>query len=301
MIKVTKEIDVEKFSGGLVSWDSGEVDIVALASALTAIGEDELMPDPNTFKTNALESATESFAKKACPSRRGYPIKTVRLDTHHPRFVAQQQMKSKDKADYRDIAVIELDKNDQCRIVRHNNQLLPNLTTHLATCESWIQSRYDEKAALVPPNKVTDVINKLLKNRSCLPMARQGKLFAVPSVSTTDTLELFATHIPISSRLDIRLSPLHLPPTATLFKKIASKCTTEMERMLEEVEEDLQQAGDKQRKNGAQSRYDKCEEVKAYAESFKATLGETQSKFFVDAASKIQDAITTNTVLDILS
>ena len=301
MIKVTREIDIEQFSGGLVSWDSGEVSIVALASALTAIGEDDLMPDPNTFKTMALESATESFAKKVCPSRRGYPIKTVRLDTHHPRFVAQQQMKTKDKADYRDIVVIELDAGGQCHIVRHNNQLLPKLTTHLAQCEAWIQSKYDAKVAKVPSNHVTQVLNKLLKKQGCMPMSRQGRFFAVPSDSTTATLDTFASHIPNASQLDIRVSPIVLPPTASMFEKIASKCTEEMNRMLEEVEEGLQEAGDKQRKNGAQTRYDKCEAVKDYADSFTKVLGDTKTKFFKDAASKIQDAITTNTVLDILS
>ena len=301
MINVTKEIDIEKFSGGLVSWDSGEVEIVALASALTAIGEDDLMPDPNTFKTNALEVATESFAKRACPSRRGNPIKTVRLDTHHPRFLAHQEMKTKDDADYREIVVVELDSNDECKIVRHNNTLLPNLIKHLAQCEAYIQSKYDSKVSKVPSNKVTEVLNKMLKKQSCMPMSRQGKLFAVPSDNTTDMLEVFAQHIPSRSPLDIKLSPIHLPPTASLFKKIGDKCEAEMNRMLEEVEDGLQEAGEKQRKNGAQSRYDKCEEVKKYAESFQQTLGSVRTKFFKDAAAKVQEAITTNTVLDILS
>ena len=92
-----------------------------------------------------------------------------------------------------------------------------------------------------------------------------------------------------------------ISPTASLFEKIASKCVAEMDRMLEEVEEGLQEAGDKQRKNGAKSRYEKCEEVKAYADAFNKVLGEERTAKFKDAATRIQDVITTNTVLDILS
>ena len=84
-------------------------------------------------------------------------------------------------------------------------------------------------------------------------------------------LDTFASHIPQSSLLDIRVSPLMISPSASLFEKIASKCVAEMDRMLEEVEEGLQEAGDKQRKNGAKSRYEKCEEVKAYADAFNSS------------------------------
>jgi hypothetical protein len=301
MINVRKEINVEEFSGGLIYWDSGEVPTTSMVDALTAIVKPNLMPDPDSFKAKALDHAVTAFAKKVCPSRRGSPIETIRMDTAKPTFLAQQVMKTKLDAIHTDIVAIELTDGDECKIVKHNSNLLPKLTSHLAQCEAWVQDKYDRKAKKVPANRVTEVLNKLLKIEGCLPMARQGRLFAVPSDATTDMLEVFASHFPDSSPLNISVSPLHLPPTATLFKKIASKCTAEMERMLEEVEEDLQQAGDKQRKNGAKSRYDKCEEVKAYAESFKVTLGDAQTKFFVDAAKKVQDAITTNTVLDILS
>ena len=50
MINVTKEIDIGEFSGGLVSWDSGEVHVNSLVDALTAIVKPDLMPDPDTFK-----------------------------------------------------------------------------------------------------------------------------------------------------------------------------------------------------------------------------------------------------------
>lgn len=301
MINVTKEIDIGKFSGGLVSWDSGEVHVNSLVDALTAIVKPDLMPDPDTFKSVALDHAVTAFAKKVCPSRRGCPIDTIRMNVSTPTFLAQQVMKTKLDAVHTDIVAVEVNDAGKCSIVKHNDTLLPKLAANLAQCESWIQARYDHKVQKVPANRVTEVINKLLKSEGCLPMSKQGRFFAVPSDSTTDMLDTFASHIPQSSLLDIRVSPLMISPSASLFEKIGAKCVAEMEKMLEEVEEDLQQAGDKQRKNGAKSRYEKCEEVKRYADAFNSILGDDRTSKFKDAAKKIQDIITTNTVLDILS
>ena len=301
MINVTKEIDIGKFSGGLVSWDSGEVHVNNLVDALTAILKPDLMPDPATFKATALEHAVTAFAKKVCPSRRGCPIDTIRMNTANPTYLAQQVVKTKLDAVHTDIVAVEVNANDECRIVKHNPTLLPKLATHLAQCEAWIQARFDKKVEKVPANRVTEVLNSLLKSEGCLPMSKQGRFFAVPSDSTTEMLDTFASQIPQSSLLDIRVSPLMISPSASLFEKIGAKCVAEMEKMLEEVEEDLQQAGDKQRKNGAKSRYEKCEEVKRYAEAFNSVLGDDRTEKFKAAAKKIQDIITTNTVLDILS
>ena len=301
MINVTKEIDIGKFSGGLVSWDSGEVHVNNLVDALTAILKPVLMPDPATFKASARDHAVTAFAKKVCPSRRGCPIDTIRMNVATPTYLAQQVVKTKLDAVHTDIVAVEVNANDECRIVKHNPTLLPKLATHLAQCEAWIQARFDKKVEKVPANRVTEVLNSLLKSEGCLPMSKQGRFFAVPSDSTTEMLDTFASQIPQSSLLDIRVSPLMISPSASLFEKIGAKCVAEMEKMLEEVEEDLQQAGDKQRKNGAKSRYEKCEEVKRYAEAFNSVLGDDRTEKFKAAAKKIQDIITTNTVLDILS
>ena len=301
MINVTKEIDIGKFSGGLVSWDSGEVQVESLADALLSISKPGLMPDPDTFKSVALDHAVTAFAKKVCPSRRGCPIDTIRMNVSKPTFLAQQVMKTKLDALHTDIVAVEVNEAGQCSIVKHNDTLLPKLASNLAQCESWIQNRYEHKVKQAPANRVTEVLNKLLKSEGCLPMSKQGRFFAVPSEATTDLLETFASHIPQSSLLDIRVSPLLISPSASLFEKLANKCIAEMDRILEEVEEGLQEAGDKQRKNGAKSRYEKCEEVKGYADAFNKVLGEERTSKFKDAANRIQDVITTNTVLDILS
>lgn len=301
MINIKKEIDIEEFSGGLVSWDSGEVPVDKLFAALVSIKQDALMPDPESFVTTALQSAVTSFAKKVYPSRRGCPIESVRLDTVKPTFLAQQVKKTKTDAIHTDIVAVELTDGNECKIVKHNADILPKLASNLAVCESWVQAKFNAKVDKVPANRVTEALNRMLKDQGCLPMSKQGRFFAVPSDKVTSDLDTFASHIPNSSSLDIRVSPLIIPPTASMFEKIGSKCEEEMNRMLEEVEEGLQEAGDKQRKNGAKSRYDKCEAVKDYADSFKKTLGDTKWKFFHEAAKKIQDAITTNTVLDILS
>lgn len=301
MINVTKEIDIGEFSGGLVSWDSGEVHVNNLVDALTAILKPDLMPDPATFKATALEHAVTAFAKKVCPSRRGCPIDTIRMNVATPTYLAQQVVKTKLDAVHTDIVAVEVNANDVCRIVKHNTTLLPKLTSHLAQCEAWIQAKFDKKVEKVPANRVTEVLNSLLKSEGCLPMSKQGRFFAVPSDTTTEMLDTFASQIPQSSLLDIRVSPLMISPSASLFEKIGAKCVAEMEKMLVEVEEDLQQAGDKQRKNGAKSRYEKCEEVKRYADAFNSILGDDRTNKFKDAAKKIQDIITTNTVLDILS
>tara|TARA_Y100001978_G_scaffold200409_1_gene216641 strand:+ start:243 stop:1163 length:921 start_codon:yes stop_codon:yes gene_type:complete len=302
-----KEIDVEVFEGGILSWDSGEMPYQNMCEALVAIDRPKLIPDPAGFKAGSFDSAVTSFAKRAVHCRGNMKVETHRLDRKVPTFLAQQVVRTTDDAIHTDIVTCELvpvktdPPQEEVKITHHNPTLLPKLQANLATCESWILSKYNRKVSMVPAQRVTDILNKLLRLEGCMPMSRQGRLYAIPKVSTTDMLEQFASFIPDSSRIDIGISPIHLPPTASMFKKISRNCTAELERLLKVVESEVQTAGDKARKNGAKARYEKLEDVKRYVEAFKHVIGETKAKFFVDSAERIQKTITTNTVLDILS
>ena len=154
---------------------------------------------------------------------------------------------------------------------------------------------------MIPASKVTHALNTLLLRKTCLPLTKQGRVYAVPSMATTSLLEVFAGHVPNDSQFSLGVGELHLPPTSSMFNKIATSCKAELEAKLKEVEQQVQTAGDKARKNGAQARYDALEKVKEYVSEFSSVLDETQAKFLNESAERIQKTISATTVLDILS
>ena len=64
-----KEIDVEVFEGGILSWDSGEMPYQNMCEALVAIDRPKLIPDPAGFKAGSFDSAVTSFANKPIANR----------------------------------------------------------------------------------------------------------------------------------------------------------------------------------------------------------------------------------------
>ena len=296
-----KHIDVEHFDGGLVVWDSGQMPFQNFADGMVAIGYPDLVPDPDSWKAEALRATLMKFVGHYVKLPRGQAPEPVRLDSPVPSFLAQLTVTTATDAVHIDILAARVNANNEIEIFKHNPDFLPNLAAKIDAAESVFQSIFDAKRAMIPASKVTHALNTLLLRKTCLPLTKQGRVYAVPSMETTNLLEIFAGHVTGDSQFSLGVGELHLPPTSSMFNKIATSCKTELEAKLKEVEQQVQTAGDKARKNGAQARYDALEKVKEYVSEFSAVLDETQAKFLKESAERIQKTISATTVLDILS
>lgn len=296
-----KQIDVEHFDGGLVVWDSGQMPFQNFADGMVAIGYPDLVPDPDSWQAEALRATLMKFVGHYVKLPRGQAPEPVRLDSPIPSFLAQSTVTTATDAVHIDILAARVNANNEVEIFKHNPDFLPNLAAKIDAAESVFQSIFDAKRAMIPASKVTHALNTLLLRKTCLPLTKQGRVYAVPSMATTSLLEVFAGHVPNDSQFSLGVGNLHLPPTSSMFNKIASACKEELESKLKKVEEQVQTAGDKARKNGAQARYDELEKVKEYVSEFSSVLDETQAKFLNESAERIQKTISATTVLDILS
>ena len=296
-----RQIDVEHFNGGLVVWDSGQMPFSNFADGMIAIGYPDLVPDRDGWKAEALRSTLMKFVGHYVKLPRGQAPEPVRLDSTTPSFLAQSTITTATDAVHVDILAARVDPNNKIEIFKHNPDFLPNLSAKIDAAESVFQSIFDAKRAMIPASKVTHALNTLLLRKTCLPLTKQGRVYAVPSMDTTNLLEIFAGHVPNDSQFSLGVGELHLPPTSSMFTKIATSCKAELESKLKEVEKQVQTAGDKARKNGAKARYDALEKVKDYVSEFSSVLDETQSKFLTESAERLQKTISATTVLDILS
>lgn len=296
-----KQIDVEHFDGGLVVWDSGQMPFQNFADGMVAIGYPDLVPDPDSWQAEALRATLMKFVGHYVKLPRGQAPEPVRLDSPVPSFLAQSTVTTATDAVHIDILAARVNANNEVEIFKHNPDFLPNLAAKIDAAESVFQSIFDAKRSLIPASKVTHALNTLLLRKTCLPLTKQGRVYAVPSMATTNLLEIFAGHVPNDSQFSLGVGDLHLPPTSSMFNKIAASCKQELESKLKKVEEQVQTAGDKARKNGAQARYDELEKVKEYVSEFSSVLDETQAKFINETAERIQKTISATTVLDILS
>lgn len=301
MIAKKQAIDVEHFDGGLVVWDSGQMPFKNFADGMISIGQPRLIPDPDGWKAEALRATLMKFVGHYVKLPRGQAPEPIRLDCPNPSFLAQSTATTATDAVHVDILAARVSADNKIEIFKHNPNLLPNLSSKIGAAESVFQSIYDAKRAMIPASKVTHALNTLLLMKTCLPLTKQGRVYAVPDVATTQLLEVFATHVPNDSQFSLGVGELHLPPTSSMFNKIAASCKDELESKLKEVEKQVQTAGDKARKNGAQARFDALESVKDYVSQFSTVLDETQAKFFTETANRIQKTISATTVLDILS
>lgn len=301
MIAKKQAIDVEHFDGGLVVWDSGQMPFKNFADGMISIGQPRLIPDPDGWKAEALRATLMKFVGHYVKLPRGQAPEPIRLNCPTPSFLAQSTATTSTDAVHVDILAARVSDDNKIEIFKHNPNLLPNLSSKIGAAESVFQSIYDAKRAMIPASKVTHALNTLLLMKTCLPLTKQGRVYAVPDVATTQLLEVFATHVPADSQFSLGVGELHLPPTSSMFNKIAESCKEELESKLKEVEQQVQTAGDKARKNGAQARFDALESVKDYVSQFSTVLDETQAKFFTESANRIQKTISATTVLDILS
>lgn len=298
---VVFDLDVEYFDGGLVVWDSGQMPFKNFADGMISIGQPKLIPDPDGWKAEALRATLMKFVGHYVKLPRGQAPEPIRLNCPTPSFLAQSTATTSTDAVHVDILAARVSDDNKIEIFKHNPNLLPNLSSKIGAAESVFQSIYDAKRAMIPASKVTHALNTLLLMKTCLPLTKQGRVYAVPDLATTQLLEVFATHVPNDSQFSLGVGELHLPPTSSMFNKIAASCKEELESKLKEVEQQVQTAGDKARKNGAQARFDALESVKDYVSQFSTVLDETQAKFFTESANRIQKTISATTVLDILS
>ena len=218
-----KQIDVEHFDGGLVVWDSGQMPFQNFADGMVAIGYPDLVPDPDSWKAEALRATLMKFVGHYVKLPRGQAPEPVD-DSPVPSFLAQSTVTTATDAVHIDILAARVNANNEVEIFKHNPDFLPSLATKIDAAESVFQSIFDAKRAMIPASKVTHALNTLLLRKTCLPLTKQGRVYAVTSMATTNLLEIFAGHVPNDSQFSLGVGELHLPPTSSMFNKIAASC-----------------------------------------------------------------------------
>ena len=288
-----------KADGGICVWDSGELSLNGLMTALSAVGKEGLMPRRSNKKAS-LKEAAEAFAKKAVKPQRGKPVRAFPLAESVCGFDVKQMSADDKSVDPVHLVTVVADANDSVSVIGHNEKLLPKISEHKAVCEQWLQGFFDSRRLVVHSNIVTSVVNNLMRELKSTSVKANGGCYWVPD-SQLSVVNTFCEALKDEkSAFQIVVWKSTVSANEQTFKQVADSIKEQMQSRLDAVTDSLVNLETRQNANGKNSRTAECYAVLDLVKEYEAFLGSAAEEYKQMAESVI-DAVNTSAVMDLCS
>lgn len=282
--------------GGVCAWDSGDLSVTGLMQALTAIGKEKLFPNRSN-KAISLKEAMGEFARRAIRPERGKPIQLFKLQDGVCGFEARQIHPAEDSVDPVPLFTAIADDDDVVSIIRHNPDELPKMDENLATCNKYIQERYDDRRQYIHASTVTAVLNNVMRQLKTTSIRRSGGCYWVPDCHLQD-IQTFSDAL-AGENTDFSLNVLRSTVTAneSTFKAIAESVKEQMKDRLEEIGRQLDNLETRQNENGKTSRTAECYAILDLANEYSSFLG-SELATYQQMAEDMKERVSIASVMD---
>lgn len=284
--------------GGVIVWEPGELTTQSLADGLAAIGQSKLYPTSSN-KLASLEDAAMDFARRALKPKRGCPVRAFRLGDGVQGYDIRVIHPHASQVDPVAAFSVVVDGSEQVKIVSYSPQLLPWMddSSQLAKATYWIEAAYHQRRAMVHAGTVTSTVNNLLKTLRSTAVRQSGGVYWVPDSKLAE-IDAFTRHVNNDKTgFSLNVWRSTVTPTDQSFRDIVQSIDKQLSDRLRDVEESLDNVT-RVNANGAKTRVDECEELRALAEEYSAFLGEKVG-VFKEMASALIEKVNLAVVMDV--